>query len=156
LGILHPIHGALGRIVRRTVCHDEQPCAVDALIKALEATPAPKLTVVSDARYVTDGGSAGIVRWKRFGWRLSPKGAAVKNVELWKRLDSLLIGRQVSWVWVRHGKGGEDHDACWRLARNTALAQCLLSASDENVALGGVVHGSEPAEHHRWNTMEAA
>jgi ribonuclease HI len=38
--------------------------------------------------------------WKKKGWK-NAKGEAVKNIGLWKHLDSLCGMHNISWEWVR-------------------------------------------------------
>lgn len=88
-----------------------------AVIEALERTPhTSSLTVFSDSQYVVKGVSAWLKGWKRNGWRTS-QGAAVKNVDLWQRLDALTVGRTISWRWVKGHNGDPGNEAADALAR---------------------------------------
>jgi len=101
-----------------------------AVIAGLESTSACNIRIVSDSQYLVRGGSK-LPIWKRFGWRLTPRGRMIKNDDLWKRVDNLVKGRHVAWDWKRHGEAGHDHDACCRLAIQTAVAQSLLGPADQ-------------------------
>lgn len=77
-----------------------------AAISALKSLPYPaQITVHTDSRYVHDGITGWIESWKRAHWRRGNK--PVKNVDLWKQLDSLDNCHSVTWNWVRGHAGNE-------------------------------------------------
>ena len=61
-----------------------------AAIKALEAVKASEISIdlYTDSKYVIQGINDWIDGWKSKGWKTSGK-KPVKNVELWKQLDTL-------------------------------------------------------------------
>jgi ribonuclease HI len=72
-----------------------------AAIKALEALKRPLSVVLdSDSRYVVQGITEWLPRWKAKGWRRAD-GKPVENVELWLSLESAANLHDVQWRWVR-------------------------------------------------------
>jgi ribonuclease HI len=65
----------------------------------------------TDSRYVQQGITDWIRTWKRNGWRTAGK-KAVKNQDLWKRLDALVEAIQPSWEWVRGHAGEAGNEEC--------------------------------------------
>jgi len=87
-----------------------------AVIEALQSLKRPcRVTVYTDSQYVQKGISEWIASWKRRGWRTASK-EPVKNVDLWKRLDSLSAGHKVSWHWVRGHDGHPENERADLLA----------------------------------------
>lgn len=88
-----------------------------AAITALEALARPsEITVVTDSAYVKNGVTEWIHAWKRRGWRTAG-GAAVKNIELWQRLDAAQARHQVIWKWIRGHSGHAENERADALAR---------------------------------------
>ena len=84
-----------------------------AVIEALAALKRPcAVTLHIDSQYVLKGITEWIHGWKARGWRTAAK-APVKNVDLWQRLDALLVsgGHTIDWRWVRghNGDPGNEH-----------------------------------------------
>ena len=93
-----------------------------AVIEALEALRRPcKVRVATDSQYVKRGVTEWMQRWKRNGWRTADK-RAVKNKELWERLDRALADHQVTWQWVRGHAGHPENERADRLA-NKGITQ---------------------------------
>jgi len=80
---------------------------LQAVISALNAVKRPSDIVVhTDSRYVMDGATQWMRRWKASGWRTADK-KPVKNQDLWQTLDEAAARHQhVAWRWVR---GHSDH-----------------------------------------------
>ncbi|PKR54204.1 ribonuclease H family protein [Thalassospira marina] len=74
-----------------------------AAIKGLEAAkPNSKVHVFTGSKYVVDGITCWIKKWKAQGWLLHRFTIqSVKNTELWQQLDKLCQSREVTWEWVR-------------------------------------------------------
>ena len=88
-----------------------------AAIRALEALRRPSSVVLhTDSKYVKDGITRWIGRWKRNGWR-TVGGKPVKNAELWRLLDAALARHRVDWRWVRGHAGHEGNERADALAR---------------------------------------
>ena len=60
-----------------------------------------------------------IHNWKRNGWRTANK-KAVKNADLWKRLDRAVDKHEVLWRWVKGHAGHRENEMCDELARTAA------------------------------------
>lgn len=71
--------------------------------------------VYTDSRYVQQGISEWIEGWKAKGWRTASK-KPVKNDDLWKELDALAQGHDVSWHWVKGHAGHPGNERADELA----------------------------------------
>lgn len=77
-----------------------------AVIEALTALKTGSdVTVHTDSRYVMDGATKWLKRWKSNGWRTADK-KPVKNDDLWRALDAATVRHRLQWRWV---KGHSDH-----------------------------------------------
>ena len=77
-----------------------------AAIRALKTLKKPShVTIHTDSRYLMDGATQWLKRWKANGWKTSDK-KPVKNSELWQALEEAAAPHHVSWRWVR---GHSDH-----------------------------------------------
>jgi ribonuclease HI len=93
-----------------------------APIIALEALMEPCIvTLTSDSQYMRQGITQWIHGWKKKGWITSNK-QAVKNVDLWKRLDSVSQRHSIDWRWVKGHAGHKQNERCDKLARDAAEA----------------------------------
>jgi ribonuclease HI len=90
-------------------------------IAGLEILKEPcHVTVHSDSRYLVDAQSKGWVeKWKKLGWRKADK-SAVKNVDLWMRLERAATGHRIDWQWVKGHDGHEMNERCDLLATEAA------------------------------------
>lgn len=89
-----------------------------AVIRALEALKRPcAVTLYLDSQYVLKGITEWLPGWKAKGWKTASK-QPVKNVELWKQLDDLLLqgGHVVDWRWVRGHAGDPGNERADALA----------------------------------------
>ncbi len=73
------------------------------------------VAVYTDSVYVKDGITSWIHGWKKRGWRTADN-KAVKNIDLWQRLDALVAQHQVQWHWVRGHSGDPGNERADRLA----------------------------------------
>ena len=77
-----------------------------AAIRALESLKKPSQVVLhTDSRYLLDGVTKWMKRWKANGWKTADK-KPVKNEDLWRTLEDVASIHEVSWRWVR---GHNDH-----------------------------------------------
>jgi len=91
-----------------------------AVIRALEALKKPSpVTIHTDSRYVMDGATKWLARWKANGWKTADK-KPVKNEDLWRELEAAAQRHDVQWRWV---KGHSDHV---ENARADALARASI------------------------------
>ena len=87
-----------------------------AAIRALEALKRPsKVKLTTDSTYVMKGITAWIHDWKRRGWRTADK-KAVKNEDLWRRLDELAAKHEIEWHWVKGHSGHPENERADELA----------------------------------------
>jgi ribonuclease HI len=92
-----------------------------AAIEALTALNRPcKVELHTDSQYVRRGISEWLSIWKGRGWRTMTKGA-VKNEDLWRRLDEARLRHEVDWRWVKGHSGHELNDRADALARKGML-----------------------------------
>jgi ribonuclease HI len=88
-----------------------------AVIRALEAVKQPShVTVHTDSRYVMDGATKWLKRWKANGWRTADK-KPVRNEDLWRALDTAMARHTVSWRWVQGHSGHTENERADALAR---------------------------------------
>ncbi len=83
------------------------------------------VTVTTDSKYVKQGMMEWIEGWKRKNWKTASK-TPVKNVDLWKQLDTLCQNHQVSWEWVKGHAGHPENERCDEIARLAAEQSDLL------------------------------
>jgi ribonuclease HI len=90
-------------------------------IQALEALTRPcKIVLYTDSQYVRTGISTWLPQWKARGWRTQSKGA-VKNEDLWRRLDEARLRHEVDWRWVKGHNGHPLNERADGLARKGML-----------------------------------
>jgi ribonuclease HI len=76
-----------------------------AAIEALTALKRPcRVELHTDSQYVKNGITQWLRQWKARGWRTLSKGA-VKNEDLWRRLDEAAQRHQIDWRWVKGHAG---------------------------------------------------
>jgi ribonuclease HI len=89
-----------------------------AAIKALEALKKPSAVMLyTDSRYVMDGLTKWLPRWKANGWKTTDK-KPVKNDDLWRALDEAASRHDVVWRWVRGHDGHLENERTDALARS--------------------------------------
>jgi ribonuclease HI len=89
-----------------------------AAIQAIEALKRPCVVeLYTDSQYLQTGITEWVASWKGNGWRTFRK-KAVKNVDLWRRLDKALLCHEVHWHWVRGHAGHDLNERADRLARD--------------------------------------
>jgi ribonuclease HI len=101
-----------------------------AVIQALEALKRPcAVTLYLDSQYVLKGITEWLPGWKAKGWKTASK-QPVKNAELWRRLDDLLLrgGHVVDWRWVRGHTGDPGNERADALA-NLGVASVVQRSS---------------------------
>ena len=94
-----------------------------AAIAGLEALKRPcRVRLYTDSQYLRDGITRWLPAWKARGWRTAAK-AAVKNIDLWQRLEAAAAPHQVDWHWVRGHAGHPENERADALARGAIAAQ---------------------------------
>ena len=84
-----------------------------AAIKGIKETPDNSDVVLyTDSKYVKEGITSWITKWKKNQWITSSK-KAVKNKDLWVMLDNLNSSRNISWKWVKGHQDGNTDDSLY-------------------------------------------
>jgi ribonuclease HI len=97
-----------------------------AAIEALTALKRPcRVELHTDSQYVRNGISQWLPLCKARGWRTMSKGA-VKNEDLWRRLDEAASRHQVDWRWVKGHAGHPLNERADALA-NRGLRETVLA-----------------------------
>ena len=87
-----------------------------AVIKALDFfSESSELEIFTDSKYVMDGITEYIKKWKVNGWKTASK-KPVKNSDLWKQLDALSAHHSIRWNWVKGHSGHRENDIADELA----------------------------------------
>ncbi len=90
-----------------------------AAIHGLEALKrSSSVELVTDSEYVGRGIRDWLAKWKAQGWRRreGSRFVAVKNEDLWRRLDAQLTRHQVKFTHVRGHSGHPENERCDTLA----------------------------------------
>ncbi|HWE05889.1 MAG TPA: ribonuclease HI [Rhizomicrobium sp.] len=88
-----------------------------AAIRGLETLKLPStVTIYTDSRYLMDGATLWMKRWKLNGWRTADK-KAVKNDDLWRALDAAGARHHLTWKWVAGHAGHPENERADALAR---------------------------------------
>jgi ribonuclease HI len=87
-----------------------------AVIEALAALKRGlEVRVFTDSQYVRKGILEWLVQWKARGWRTADK-KAVKNQDLWERLEKEAARHRIEWHWVKGHSGVPENERADRLA----------------------------------------
>ena len=78
-----------------------------------------EITIYTDSRYVKDGITDWIKKWKLNNWKNSNK-KPVKNKDLWIKLDNCCQKHHVSWKWVKAHAGNKLNNLVDELAVSKA------------------------------------
>ncbi|MBV9570624.1 MAG: ribonuclease HI [Alphaproteobacteria bacterium] len=90
---------------------------ITAAIRALQVLKRPSAVVLhTDSRYLMDGASLWLSRWKANGWKTADR-KPVKNDDLWRELDAASAGHAISWRWVAGHSGHAENERADALAR---------------------------------------
>jgi ribonuclease HI len=88
-----------------------------AAIQALEALKKPsRVKLHTDSQYLKDGITKYIHAWRARGWKTADK-KPVKNIDLWRRLETAIKPHRVEWLWVRGHDGHAENERADALAR---------------------------------------
>ena len=74
------------------------------------------IDIYTDSTYVMKGMTEWVEGWKKRGWRTASR-KAVKNVDLWQRLEKALERHEVNWYWVKGHSGVPENERADELAR---------------------------------------
>ena len=117
-------------IVGRDSSTTNNKMEMTAAIKALEAVSKDlPIMIHSDSQYVIKGATEWLRGWKAKGWRKAD-GKPVMNQDLWVQMDALMIGRQVTWKWVKGHAGHPENERVDSLANWEAMRAATGSETD--------------------------
>lgn len=92
-------------------------------IAALEALSEPcEIVLHTDSQYVRQGITEWLRNWIKRGWKTAG-GGAVKNQDLWQRLQVACERHQIDWRWVKGHSGHPENERVDALASAAARAQ---------------------------------
>ena len=74
-----------------------------------------EITIYTDSRYVRDGITDWINKWKLNNWKSSNR-KPVKNKDLWIKLDDLCKAHKINWKWVKAHAGNKYNNLVDKLA----------------------------------------
>lgn len=81
-----------------------------AVIEATKTVPdGSEVVVHSDSKYIVDGISKWLPKWKTNDWRTSAN-KPVKNSDLWLDLDDANNRLQIVWKWVKGHSGHPENE----------------------------------------------
>jgi ribonuclease HI len=107
-------------IVGRDPTTTNNKMEMTAAIKALEAVPQDfPIVIHSDSQYVIKGATEWLRGWKAKGWRKAD-GKPVMNQDLWRQMDTLMVGREITWRWVKGHAGHPENERVDALANGEA------------------------------------
>ena len=87
-----------------------------AAIRALETLNKPcSVRLNTDSKYVMKGITEWMINWKKRNWKTASR-TAVKNEDLWRRLDDAIQRHTIEWAWVKGHSGDKDNDRADALA----------------------------------------
>ncbi|WP_037577009.1 ribonuclease H family protein [Phaeacidiphilus oryzae] len=150
-----PVRWAAGALGQAT----NNIAELTALARLLESTdPAVPLEIRLDSTYTRDAVTKWLPGWKRKGWKTAA-GKPVANQELIVRIDALLAGREVRFVYVpAHQVDGDPLNAIAdKAASDSAISQQDASGDASNLPVPGpVVQKSRPARKPANGSTAAA
>ena len=98
----------------------ELMAAIEALKKV---SPDDFIELFTDSSYLKNAFTQGwLANWKSNGWKTANK-KPVLNIDLWKKMDALILKRSVKFNWVKGHSGDKFNERCDKLARAEAERQ---------------------------------
>ena len=74
-----------------------------------------EITIFTDSKYVKDGITDWIKKWKQNNWKSANK-KPVKNKDLWVKLDNACLKHKITWKWVKAHAGNKYNNLVDELA----------------------------------------
>lgn len=92
-----------------------------AAVEGLKALKEPcEVEFFTDSQYVQNGVSEWLKDWKIRGWKTKEK-KAVKNEDLWRKLDTESAKHRMTWRWLKGHAGHQMNERCDLLAKSEIL-----------------------------------
>jgi ribonuclease HI len=117
--LMHPASGQVIESAGAEPNTTNNRMELTGVIEGLSSLKRPcQVEVVTDSQYVAKGINEWLPNWKRQGWQRK-EGRTLKpvsNVDLWKKIDSLLGVHQVRVTHVLGHRGHPENEACDRMA----------------------------------------
>lgn len=118
-----------------------------AVLELLQATERAGLAnrplhILADSQYVINGLTKWMPGWKKRGWKKAD-GKPVANRALFEKLDAALVGRPVTFEWVRGHSGHTLNEAADDLARGAAEAYQAGREVNPGPGFTGEAHGED-------------
>lgn len=110
---VNSIHGGNAETTNNKM---EMTAAIEALKFVDQMNSDASIKVYTDSMYLKNGITSWIHGWKASGWK-KKAGGDVKNVELWKELDSLSGKLSPSWDWIKGHSGDKYNEMADALAK---------------------------------------
>lgn len=96
-----------------------------AIVALKKVSPEDYVELFTDSSYLKNAFTQGwLANWKRNGWKTANK-TPVLNMDLWKKLDALILNRSIKFNWVKGHAGNTFNERCDTLARAEAERQKL-------------------------------
>ena len=102
----------------------------------------------TDSNYLRGGITSWIKGWKRNGWRTADK-KAVRNIELWQRLEQAAEPHHVRWHWVKGHHGHDENERADELAREGMAADSSAHRKRAGPASDSPMSGTRQASPAR-------
>lgn len=115
----HPKTGTQKELSGGAAATTNNQMEMQAVISGLESLTRPTaVRVITDSTYVAEGSRSWLPNWKAHDWqrRDGKKWVPIKNIELWKQLDTLLAKHRVHFQLVKGHSGHPENERCDELA----------------------------------------
>jgi ribonuclease HI len=98
---------------------------MSAAIESFKVIPKSlPLTLYTDSSYLKNGATVWINGWKARRWK-SSSGDAVKNQDLWTKLDELIANRDVEWVLVKGHSSCSNNNMADSIAKSAIISMYI-------------------------------
>ena len=91
-----------------------------------------EIIIYTDSRYVKDGITEWIKKWKLNNWKNSNK-KPVKNKDLWIKLDNSCQKHKVNWKWVKANAGNKFNNLVDQLAVSFSSSIFFTTSSSTSI-----------------------
>jgi len=78
-----------------------------------------QINIYTDSKYVKDGITLWVKNWEKNNWKTASR-TAVKNQELWRKLNQLVNFHNVKWQWIKGHSTNKYNNLADKLARSAA------------------------------------